>query len=48
MVTVAKALVTIAHVALAIAHFVSRNAIANAIVCVVTVAIAFFSVQQRG
>ncbi len=47
-VTVATVLVTIALVALAIAHFVTRNVVANAIACVVTIAIAFVSVQQRG
>jgi hypothetical protein len=40
--------VTIALAALAIAHFVSRKVVANAIACVVAVAIAFVSVQQRG
>ena len=46
--TVAMALVTIALVALAIAHFVSRNVVANTITCVVAIAIAFVCVQQRG
>ncbi len=40
-------MVTIALVHLAIAHFVTRNAIANAIARVVAVAISFVSVQQR-
>jgi hypothetical protein len=35
-------------VALAIAHFVTRNIVANTIANVVTVAITFVSVQQRG
>ncbi len=48
MATATKALVMIALVALPIAHFVSRNVVANAIACVVAVAIAFVSVQQRG
>jgi hypothetical protein len=48
MVTAATALVTIALFDLAIAHFVSRSVIANAIACVVAIAIAFVSVQQRG
>jgi hypothetical protein len=39
------ALVKIALVALAIAHFVTRNVVANAIARVVTVAIALVSVQ---
>jgi hypothetical protein len=41
---VATALVTIALVALAIAHFVRCNVVANAIACVVAIAIAFVSV----
>jgi hypothetical protein len=45
---VATALVTIVLVALAIAHFVTRNVVANAIAHVVAVAIAFVSMQQRG
>jgi hypothetical protein len=48
MATGAKALVTIALAALAIAHFVSHNIIANAIACVVAIAFAFVSEQQRG
>jgi hypothetical protein len=44
----AKALVTITLAALAKAHFVSRNVVANAIACVVAVAIACVSVGQRG
>jgi hypothetical protein len=40
----ATALVTIALVSLTITHFVSRNVVANAITCVVAVAIAFVSV----
>ncbi len=48
MATAAKALVTIALATLAIAHFISRNVVANAIACVVAVPIAFVSVQQRG
>jgi hypothetical protein len=44
----ATALVMIALVALAIAHFVTSNIVANAITCVVAIAIAFVSVQQRG
>ncbi len=43
--TAAMALVTIPLVALAIAHFLTRNILANTIACVVTVAIAFVSVQ---
>ncbi len=46
--TAATALVTITLVALAIAHFVNRDIVANAISGVVAVAIAFFSMQQRG
>ncbi len=42
-VTVPTALVTIALVALAIAHFVSCNVVANAITHVVAIAIAFVS-----
>ncbi len=38
----------IALVALAVAHFVTRHVVANAIACVVSIAIAFFSVRQRG
>ncbi len=45
MVTVATVLVMIALVALAIAHFVTRNIVANAIARVVAVAFAFVSVQ---
>jgi hypothetical protein len=41
--TAATALVTIALVPLAIAHFVTRNVIANAIARVVTIAISFVS-----
>jgi hypothetical protein len=44
----ATALVTIAFVALAIAHFLTRNVIANAITRVVAIAITFVSVRQRG
>jgi hypothetical protein len=44
----AKALVMIALAALTIAHFVSRNTVANAIACVVDIAIAFVRVRQRG
>jgi hypothetical protein len=40
--------VMIALVALAVAHFVTCHVVANAITRVVTVAVAFFSVQQRG
>jgi hypothetical protein len=47
MVTVPTALVTIALVALAIAHFVTRNIVANAITHVVAIAIKFISMQQR-
>jgi hypothetical protein len=43
MVTVPTALVTIALLALAIAPFVTRNVIANAITHVVAIAIAFVS-----
>ncbi len=39
-------MVTIALVPLAMAHFVIRNVVANAITRVVAVAIAFVSVQQ--
>jgi hypothetical protein len=46
--TAATALVTIALVALVIAHFVSCTVIANAITHVVTIAITFVSMQQRG
>jgi hypothetical protein len=42
---VATTLVTIALVALTISHFVTRNIVANAITCVVAVAIAFGSMQ---
>ncbi len=35
-------------VILTITHFVTRHVIANAIVHVVTIAIAFVSMQQRG
>jgi hypothetical protein len=45
MVTVPTALVTIALAALAIAHFVTRNVVANAITHVVAIAIAFVSMQ---
>jgi hypothetical protein len=48
MAMVATALVTIAFVALTIAHFVVRKVVANAITCFVAIAIAFVSVQQRG
>jgi hypothetical protein len=48
MVTVPTALVTITLVALAIAHFVTRNVVANAITHVVAIAIAFVSMQQGG
>jgi hypothetical protein len=41
-------LVTIALVALAIAHFVTRNVVANTIARVVAVAIAFVSVRRIG
>ncbi len=41
MATMPTELVTIALVALAIAHFVTRNVIANAITHVVAIAIAF-------
>jgi hypothetical protein len=44
----AMALVMITLVTLAIAHFFTRNVVANAIARVVAVAIAFFSMQQRG
>jgi hypothetical protein len=44
----ATALVTIAFVALAIAHFVTRNVVANAIARVVAITIPFVSMQQRG
>ncbi len=46
--TAAMALVMIALVALAIAHFFTRNIVASAITHVVAIAIAFVSVQQRG
>jgi hypothetical protein len=42
---VATTLVMIALVALTIAHFVTRNITANAIACVVSIAIAFVRVQ---
>ncbi len=48
MATASTALVMIALVALAIAHFVTRNVVANATARVVAVAIAFVSVQRRG
>jgi hypothetical protein len=48
MATAATTLVTIALVALAIDHFVTRKVVANAIARVVAVAIAFVSMQQRG
>jgi hypothetical protein len=48
MAMVAMALVTIALVALAITHFFTRNVVANAIACVVAIAIAFVSMQRRG
>jgi hypothetical protein len=48
MVTVPTALVTIALVALAIAHFATHNLVANAITHVVAIAIAFVSMQQSG
>jgi hypothetical protein len=38
----------IALIALDIAHYVTHNVIANAIACVVAVAIVFVSMQQRG
>ncbi len=44
----ATAMVMIALVTLAIAHFVARQVVANAIARVVTIAIAFVSMQQRG
>jgi hypothetical protein len=40
--------VMIALVALAVAHFVTRHVVANAIARVVAVAVAFFSVRRRG
>jgi hypothetical protein len=46
--TAATTLVTIALVALAIAHFVTRHIFANAISRVVAITIIFVSVQQRG
>jgi hypothetical protein len=48
MVMAAAVLVTNALVALAIAHFDTRNVVANAIAHVVAVAIAFVSVRRRG
>jgi hypothetical protein len=47
MATVPTALVTIALVALAIVHFVTRNVVANAITHVFAIAIAFVSMQRR-
>ncbi len=38
---------TIALVALAIAHFITHHVVSDTITCVVAVAIAFVSVQQR-
>jgi hypothetical protein len=46
--TAATALVMITLVTLAIAHFVARHVIIKAIAHVVTIAIAFVSMQQRG
>ncbi len=40
--------VMITLVALAVAHFVTRHVVANAIACVVAVAVAFFTVRRRG
>jgi hypothetical protein len=48
MARAATALVTISLVALTIAHFVTCNVVANAIACVVSIAVAFVSMQQRG
>ncbi len=45
MATAATALVMIAFVTFVITHFVTRNVVANPIACVVTMAIAFVSVQ---
>jgi hypothetical protein len=44
----ATALVMIALVTLAIVHFITCHVFANAIACVVTIAIAFVSMQQKG
>jgi hypothetical protein len=46
--TAAVALVMIALAALTIAFFVAHHVIANTIACVVPIAIAFVSVQQKG
>ncbi len=48
MAAAATVLVTIPLVALTIAHFITRHIVANAIIRVVAVTIAFVSVQQRG
>ncbi len=48
MATAMAALVLITLVALAIAHFVTRNVVAHAITRVLAVVIAFVSMQQGG